>query len=301
MSDRPNNINLGKDFLLLWGDTPTKVGNTALVEVAITTPPPATGGSGTTQYDLLTWALMPLAVRSAKHMTGNNSNSYHILDTDPTYPAGFPAGIFFWMKNSAGNPWDIEKYDLNTLYHWITEDGDSVDQPACVAAGYPGGCWGDPSAYKRFLNPVPFMPRFFTPGTSIVLNNSAPNKYMRTTNCEVNSTLLDLGDIQTVTSGPFNMSWAGSIDSGAGGGVIDNVNGVPTIQNDYYYGGTIAGATFLDKESTFYVQGYGRVAWQYWRKINNVWQLQQETINNTLATGVTTPNFPCGAGKSWWV
>lgn len=300
MSDRPNNLNLGKDFLLLWGNTPTKVGNTVLVET-VTSVPGGGGGSTVPPIDLLTWVIMNLADRSSKHMTGTNTNSYHVLDTDPAYPVGFPPGVFIWIKNVLGNPWDIEKYDLNTLYHWITEDGDPVDQPACVAAGFPGGCWGDPSAYKRFLTPVPFMPRFFVPGAVVVLNNPSPNKFVRTTNCEVSSAIINLGDVQTVTSGPFNMSWGGTVDAGAGGGIIDNVNGVPTIQNDYYYGGNIAGATFIDKESTYYVQGSGRVAWQYYRKINGVWQLQQQTINNNKVSGATTAVFPCGAGKPWWV
>jgi hypothetical protein len=255
--------------------------------------------------DLLSWALMPLPTRSSNHIHGSlggGSDTFSILDTDSIYPVSYPKGIFFWAKHPTGNPWDIEKYSsTNAASHWITEDGDAVDANTCVANGF-SSCFLDPNAYKRFLTPVQLLPRMFTYGSTVTIDTPGTNTFVRTTNCELpgTSTNVNLGDIRSVTTGPFNMTWGGSIDSGAGGGVIDNVNGVPTIENDYFYGGTIASGNFNDKESTFYVQGFGRVAWFFYQKVSGTYVLQQHTISNVLTSGTTPPNFPCGAGQTWW-
>ena len=148
------------------------------------------------------------------------------------------------------------------------------------------------------------LPRLFTPGSVVTINTPGTNSLARTTNCEASVATVNLGDVRAVTSGPFNYTWAGSIDSGAGpnssGPVIDNINGVPTIQNDYYYGGTLSSNVFQDKESTFYVKGFGRVAWFFYKLVSGSYALQQFTVNNVLTSGQVAPLFPCGAGKPWW-
>jgi hypothetical protein len=259
--------------------------------------------------DMLTVALMGTPTRLSNHMHGTvngGSDTYSILDTDAGYPAGYPTGIFFWAKHPTGNPWDIEKYDSTyAAYHWITEDGDATDQATCVAAGFSGGCFLDPNAYKRFPTPVPLLPRNFTYGTRVTINTPGPNTFVRTTNCESTSTNVNLGDVQSVTTGPFLMTWGGTIDSGTGvvgsnGPTFDPIHGVLTFRNDYYYGGTLSSGVFNDKESTFYVPGSGRVAWFFYQLSGGTYALQQWTINNTLTSGNTTANFPCGAGKPWW-
>ena len=251
------------------------------------TPPPGPPSGGSSTDDMLTWCLMPTPARTTTHLRGDLYAAF-FLDTDAGYPGTYPSGVFWWIKNTLGHPWDVEKYNGTYISHWMTEDGDPTDQPACHAAGY-GSCWIDPFAYKRFITPVPMMPRFFTQGTTITIDTPGPNTFVRTTNCESSFTNINLGDVRAVTMGPFNMSWGGSIGT------------QPTIQNDYYYGGRISGATFKDKESTFYVQGYGRIAWKYYRLISGAWVLQQSSINNIVASGgCPVPSFPCGPGKPWF-
>jgi hypothetical protein len=308
----PNNQNLGKDFLLLWGDAPAHVVPTGVAQ----TVPIVGGGSGGTGggggtppvlVDMLTWVLMPPAIRAAKHMTASGSNSYHTIDTDAGWPVGYPANTFVWVKNVLGYPGDWVKYSTNWLSHWITENTDSDMQAACVAAGSLGGCWGYQPAYKRYVTPVRFMPRFFdVNGGPVTVDTPGPNSLVRTTDCEATSNTIPIGDVRGITYPPVKMTWAGDIDVGAGpnlsaGAVIDNVNGVPTIQHDYLFGGTIASNSFVDLESTYYVQGYGRVAWVRFKKLGGIWTFQQMTRVNILANGITPPSFSCGAGKPWWL
>jgi len=105
-------------------------------------------------------------------------------------------------------------------------------------------------------------------------------------------------------------TWGGSIDSGAGpntsltsagGPVVDSTNGVPTIRNDYMFSGSIASGIFAVRESTFFVQGFGRIAWFLYHLIGGVWVLVQFTLNNMFTAGTAVPDFPCGAGQPWWV
>jgi hypothetical protein len=242
--------------------------NTEIAKVRYGTPNPPASAAGTTVDLLTTYALMGTPSRLSNHLHGTasgGSDTYSVLDTDAGYPVGYPSGVFFWEKHPTGNPWDIEKYDASSAArHWITEDGDSVDAATCVANGF-SSCFLDPNAYKRFLTPVQMLPRNFTYGSTVTIDTPGPNTFVRTTNCELPGTVtnINLGDVRSVTSGPFNMTWGGTLDSGPGvtptsGPEIDNVNGIPTLENDYYYGGTLSSGNFNDKESTFYVQGQGQ-------------------------------------------
>lgn len=284
--------------------TATSVADTTKsAHVSVIVAPTATQGP----IDLLGW--MGLTTRATQHLVGDPNAPYSafVMDIDPNYPAAYPAGVYFFIKNKLGNPWDMCKYNADyALMHWITENGDAVDQPACQAANGTS-CWLYARAYKRYLNAVPIMPRTFTPGTTITIDSPSPNDVARTTNCEATSTTVHIGDVRGVTSGPFKYTWGGSVDHGAGTGTtgptLDSVNGVDTIKNEYFFSGTIANNDFLDREETYYVQGIGRVAWYYYHRAtaSSPWVWQNQTVNTTLASGGSpVPNFPCGPGKSWF-
>lgn len=268
--------------------------------VTISVQPPV----GPAPIDLIAWST--LDSRATQHLTGD-LYAVQVLDTDPIYPASYPRGVIFFIKNKLGHPWDIWPYDQNHVGHWITENGDSVDDPTCQAANGTT-CWLYNRAYKRHPNPMMIMPRYITPGAApVVINAPAPNDANRTTNCESTFTVVHLGDVQGVTDGPLKISWGGSIDHGSGtlanGPNFDNVNGVDTIRSLYYYSGQINGATFKDREEYYWVKGFGRIAWYHYHRTDTAspWTLSNKTINNTLAAGgAPVPDFPCGAGKSWW-
>lgn len=254
------------------------------------------------QLDLLQW--MVLSTRSSNHLVGDPSAPYSVqmLDTDPGYPSNYPRGVCWQMKNKLGNPWDAHSYDQNWITHWITENGDSVDQAACQAANGTT-CWMYARAYKRYITPVKIMPRFYTPNTpgGVIHDNPTPNDVIRTTNCETTTSTVHIGAVRGITSGPFKISWGGSIDHGSGtlanGPNYDSVNGVNTIRVQYQYSGNPTSG-FADNEEYYYVLGFGEVAWYYYHNGTFV----QKTVNTTLAAGgAPVPNFPCGVGKSWFV
>jgi hypothetical protein len=259
------------------------------------TPPP-------TQLDLLQWCV--LTSRATQHLAGDPSAPYEVqwLDTDSGYPATYPRNTLWFVKNKLGNPWDVLRYDSQHISHWMTENGDPADQAACQAANGTS-CWLYARAYKRDLTPIPLLPRYFTPGTTITLDTPGTNAINRTTNCESTVTVVHLGPVHCITTGPHKISWGGSIDHGSGtlasGPNYDSVNGVNTIRSQYYYSQDSSQPSgYAALEETYYVLGFGRVAWYYYSKGAFV----QKTVNTTLASGGHPAlNFPCGAGKSWFV
>lgn len=256
------------------------------------------------QLDLLEWVVMD--ARATQHLIGDEHAPYdsHWLDTDPGYPSDFPDHTIWYIKNKQGNPWDVAFYDDETtaLSHWITENGDADFQAQCEAANN-SSCWMYARAYKRNTRAggIPILPRHFVPGSTITLDTEGPNTLIRTADCEATTKNANLGPVRAVTTGPFKISWGGSIDNGSGtlddGPNYDNVNGVDTIRNQYMYSGSFAGG-FRDIEETYYVKGFGRVAWYYFK--NGVYV--QKTVNTQLASGGHPAiNFPCGPGKAWFV
>ena len=81
--------------------------------------------SGT--YDMLDWMTLDSDLPVNSHMTGTANPLY----TD------ILSGKFYWTKGGAGGgagfPWDIQLYDNNFIYVWITEYW-----------------WNDPDSYKTF-------------------------------------------------------------------------------------------------------------------------------------------------------
>lgn len=228
--------------------------------------------------DLLDYALMPLPDRNNFHLSGTALLKYFRLD----------GGLFWWMKDTGGFPSDGELYDAQNIYHWFTENGDSVDQPACIAAGFPN-CFLDPFAYKRFVNPVPVAPRYFVPGSTVTIltptvlsSSSTLNPFVRTTNCGAdNQPLIFLGNIKTVTSGPTNVSFGGTIGT------------VPTIEIDYYYSGNVSGV-YQNLEKYYLALGFGQAKWEHYNWNGSAFVLAQTSLtNNKVAGGTPTPNFAC--------
>jgi hypothetical protein len=235
--------------------------------------------AGTTQEDLLDWFLTPDPARKTNHMSGTGVNTYSYLDAD---------GQKFWMiKNSAGNPWDINLYDDSKIYLWITENGDEV------------GGWGNPRAWKRALTPRPIAPRHFTPGTTVVYTTTGPagqsNPGARTMKCETDGEAnVYLGDVQGVTTGPATMAWG------------NDVGTKPTITVNYYYSGN--NESYHSRERFFLVKGWGWVQWDLASCAGtctpgvSIYTVSQTSTKTTLAAGGSpTPNWPCGTSYPWWV
>src|SRR6266568_1195934 len=79
--------------------------------------------SGT--HDMLDWMTMDSDLRSSKHLTGSANPLYTLIHS----------GKFYWTKGGNGYPWDIQLYDNNYIYLWITEYA-----------------WNYPNSYKKSSN-----------------------------------------------------------------------------------------------------------------------------------------------------
>ncbi len=94
--------------------------------------------SGT--YDMLDWMTLDSSLRSTYHLEGTSNPLYTVMQP----------GKFYWVKGGGGYPWDIQLYDNNYIYLWITELS-----------------WTVPQSYKKFTNNtnLPLVPRCAIAGT----------------------------------------------------------------------------------------------------------------------------------------
>jgi hypothetical protein len=85
------------------------------------------------EYDLLDWMSIDSDLCESHFMTGSNPE-YTLLTSEK----------FYYTKGQAGYPWDINLFDNNYIYLWITEYN-----------------WNDPHTYKKFTynTNMPIAPR----------------------------------------------------------------------------------------------------------------------------------------------
>ena len=95
--------------------------------------------SGHGYWDVLSVMMMDPGLASGYHMEGitnglPSSYVYTIWDESQTK--------VYYVKNPQGNPWDINLYDSNYIYQWVTEldDWNGVNH------------WNDPTSCKKFNN-----------------------------------------------------------------------------------------------------------------------------------------------------
>jgi hypothetical protein len=179
-------------------------------------------------------------------------------------------GKFYWVKGALGYPWDIQLYDNNYIYLWITELSYSV-----------------PQSYKKFTNNtnLPLVPRCAkagttAPGSTIKVSNT---NYDLHTNCS-NSCSVTLG-LQTSINqvwGPYYYSFGGSLPSN-----------LKTLVIRYQYNCNNSFANCTDREEYYVTQRYGLVQWVHYVLASGTYVQLQKTVLNKLVVGVVTPYFPC--------
>ena len=83
---------------------------------------------------MLDWMTMDSNLRASQYLSGTANPLYTLVLPDK----------FYWTKGGNGYPWDIQLYDNNYVYLWITEHA-----------------WNDPQSYKKFLynTNMPLAPR----------------------------------------------------------------------------------------------------------------------------------------------
>jgi len=95
--------------------------------------------SGHDYWDVLSVMMMDPGLASGYHMEGMTDNLpsayvYTIWDESQSK--------VYYVKNPQGNPWDINLYDSNYIYQWVTE----------LAEWNGESHWNDPTSCKKFNN-----------------------------------------------------------------------------------------------------------------------------------------------------
>ena len=218
-------------------------------------------------YDsMLDW--MTLDTATTQHLTGNANPLYTIL------PAN---NDFWWIKgdySGQGYPWDVQYYDANNIYTWITEN-----------------VWTDPTTYKAFDNRtgVPWSPICVPQGSpgqrlsSITVPSANTAYHFYNHGCVKDSTTHYLGNT-------VNQVWNyGDLDIGG------NIGTHPDLQLSYRYTCDSSYNNCTYKEVYDFMKAYGLVRWTYYKLINGTYVQQSQTIFNNVVSGGSPPaDFPCG-------
>jgi len=216
-------------------------------------------------YDMLDWMTMDSDLRSTYHLEGTSNPVYTVVEP----------GRFLWVKSGRGYPWDVQLYDNNNIYFWITELSFTV-----------------PQSFKKFMNNaaktqtnLPLVARCATaglPGSTIKISNT---NYDLQTDCQSFCSLtLGLENAINKVWGPYTNSYGGDLPPN-----------LKTLVVSYQYNCTANYSVCDDKEEFYLTQRYGLVQWIHWVWIPALGKYErvQKTLLNKLVKGVVTPNFPC--------
>ena len=209
--------------------------------------------SGT--YDMLDWMSMDSSLRGTYHMAGN---------ANPLY-TNMASGKFYWTKGANGEPWDIQLFDNNYVYLWITELN-----------------WTDPHTFKKFAGKnEPLVPRCAQagfPGSTIKVPNTSYQTYSDCTHYVTQNLKQGVNQVW----GPYWISLGGNLPSS-----------LKVLVASYRYNCDSNYGNCGDKEEYYFAQKYGLVQWVHYSLSSGSYVMKQKTIFNELKAGATTPYFPC--------
>ena len=211
---------------------------------------------------MLAWMMMSPSLSSGHHMAGTANP----LFTSKT------STRFFWTKTAAGFPWDIQLYDNNFIYLWVTE----LD-------------WQNPRTFKAFYSltlgkfNLPLVPRFAVggyPGSRIKISDSS---YQIHSDCNTYVTK-NLGHVINEVWGPYKETLGGQLPAN-----------LPTLVISYRYTCDATYSNCANKEEFHVAQPYGLVKWQHqslgssgtYNPPDNV------TYFNQIVAGQVTPVTSC--------
>lgn len=210
--------------------------------------------SGT--YDMLDWMTMDSNMRGGYHMAGN---------ANPLYTSMAP-GKFYWTKGASGEPWDIQLFDSQYVYLWITEWN-----------------WNDPHTFKKFANNtnMPLVPRCAKagfPGSTIYVPNTSYQTYSDCTHYVTQNLLKGVNQVW----GPYWVNLGGQLP----------VN-LEVLVASYRYNCDSSYGSCGDKEEFYFAQKYGLVQWVHYSLVSGSYEMKQKTVFNEIRAGGTSPVFPC--------
>jgi len=179
---------------------------------------------------------------------------------------------FYWTKTGSGYPWDIQLYDDNYIYLWVTELN-----------------WSNPNTFKMFHSNsagnynLPLVPRYAQagfPGSTITISDST---YETHSSCSDYKTQ-DLGYVVNQVWGPYTES--------LGGDLPDNLT---TLVISYRYTCDSSYDNCKSKEEFHIAKPYGLVEWKHFplQADGTYGEPDNQTIFNKLVTGQLQPYTTC--------
>ena len=215
-------------------------------------------------YDMLAWMTMDPTMAATQHMSGNHNPIYTTVQPDR----------FFWTKTGQGFPWDIQLYDKNYIYLWVTELN-----------------WQNPNTFKVFHDPMlgdynlPLVPRFAQggfPGSKVTI---PPSNTTYETHSDCNTfTTQKLGGVVNTVWGPYQETLGGDLPAN-----------LDTLVISYQYSCDSQLQNCKNKEEFHVAKPYGLVKWQHqslqadgtYAAPDNV------TVLNIVKTGQVQPYTTC--------
>ena len=259
-------------------------------------------------WDVLSVMMMDPGLAPNYHMEGVGGSSFIYTMWDPSQSK------VFYTKNPQGNPWDVNLYDSNYIYQWVTELGmwKGVNH------------WNDPTSCRKFNNgsqshtadlSMRWAARCAVPGgaNSAIWNLPAGG--------QPNNTNYYTFVGQELQSSPQNLNYSLMELKPPASIAISDHRSVParqfsisTLPLQYTYSCTVAGNVNSCKFREIFEYGfdsnanpvdrvkhtYGWIRWRYYKNTTGGvptvaanWQLSNTSTSDQLMPGQVTPNFQC--------
>lgn len=262
-------------------------------------------------WDVLSVMMMDPGLAAGYHMEGITNglpSSYVYTQWDPSQ------NKVFYIKNPQGNPWDINLYDSQFIYQWVTElqEWDGVNH------------WGDPASCRKFNNgsenatadfSMRWAARCAVPGgTNSTLWNPPPTIQPSNTNyyTYVDAQLQSLA--QNVGYSMLQIMPTGSLSISDHRANPPKWFSVTTLPLSYSYSCSVSGNADSCQSREIFEYGvdtdvnpvdkikhtYGWIRWRLFSnstggdpKLPAVWVLKNTSYSNRLMPGQVSLNFQC--------
>jgi len=262
-------------------------------------------------WDVLSVMMLDPGLASSYHMEGTIkgvTSSYVYTLWDPEQSK------VFYVKNPQGNPWDINLYDSNYIYQWITELGkfNGVNH------------WNDPTSCRKFNNgsqngmsdrSMRWAARCAVPGgANSAFWNGPPSIQPNNTNYYTYVGQVQEPSAQNLNYSLLEIKPPGTIEITDHRAVPPKPFSITTLPLQYTYSCTVAGNVNSCKSREVFEYGtdtdvnpvdkvkhtYGWVRWRFFINTTGgkadtaaVWVLANTTTTDQLEPGKINLNFQC--------
>ena len=262
-------------------------------------------------WDVLSVMMLDPGLASSYHMEGISGgvpSSYIYTVWDPGQSK------VYYVKNPQGNPWDINLYDSNYIYQWVTELGtfNGVNH------------WNDPTSCRKFNNgsqngssdhSMRWAARCAEPGgNNSAFWNGPPSIQPNNTNYYTYVGQQQESSAQNLDYSLLEVKPPGTIAITDHRAVPPRPFSITTLPLQYSYSCTVSGNANSCKFREVFEYGadtdvnpvdrvkhtYGWIRWRYYvnatggkANLASVWVLKNTSTSDHLMPGQISPNFQC--------